>query len=416
MDIKGAFAEALGSGKDFDAATSAVLDEFEEDLRDSDEGPGGYLALAAVQLEHGEFHDWLRERALGIIDRRRGLALWREQGRDSLDLHQEARRKLRRRILSVNPREVRKPRRKAKAPRSVADESARQGLESASLLRSLARERPLTVEESATAVSLLTDRDMSTSFAAADALETSHKAAPMPKETFAPLLASLSSDEPQVRQRAADAILNLRFILRGLADETWLPPLLALLGDRSAKVRESAAFALSALVRAGVYNDLVFWSVYPLLVGPTSKERAGAVAVIDELAERGVIDARALPHLVKLLEDSSGLVATWAARAIREYALHGACSPEAPATLTRLLHHAHGEGTATVLRAVRALGEKGFADPLALDPLQKLSKSTAMSGHIDDESGHKKHYTIGELAQAALASVKETVVRDDSTS
>src|SRR3990170_4733969 len=91
MDIKGDFDEAIEGGQDFDAATWAVLEEHEESLRDSDDGPAGYLALAAVQIERGRIHDWLRKRALTIIDRRRGRSLWRAEGRDTLALHEAAR-------------------------------------------------------------------------------------------------------------------------------------------------------------------------------------------------------------------------------------------------------------------------------------------------------------------------------------
>jgi len=138
---------------------------------------------------------------------------------------------------------------------------------------------------------------------------------------------------------------------------------------------------------------------------------AATWAVLEEMSERGMIHKQALPSLVRLLEDSSDLVVPWSAAAIREYALRGECLSEAPAALTERLQHAHKESTARVLRAMGALATKGFADPMAVGPLEKLSMSKAMSGHIGGEGEQPKHFTIGELAQVALADVRAAVGR-----
>ncbi len=412
LDIKEDFDEAIESGQDFDTATWTVLEQHEEDLGDRDDGPVGYLALAAVQIERGHIHEWLRKRALAIIDRRRGLSLWRAEGKDTLAMHVAARRDLRKAILAAEVRKARRPVRRAETRGGPEKASVPPTLETAASLERLAVQRGLTSEEAAKAIALLVDPDGNVRFTAGEALRIAADRRPLPKETYAPLLGCLVSSEARIRARAAEAILSLRFEVRGVADRAWLPPLIALLSDASADVRGEAAFAIMALAMGGVYSETAFPHLTPLLSGPTWKERAGAAAAIAEMGEHGVLHPEALPDLVRLLEDPSDLAARHAVEAIREYAVRGKCLPRAAAALTGPLQHAHREGTEGVLRAISALAREGFADPMAVGPLQKLSKSKALSGYLGMEDGREKHYTIGELAQRALTDVRAALEKD----
>jgi len=127
------------------------------------------------------------------------------------------------------------------------------------------------------------------------------------------------------------------------------------------------------------------------------------------MAAKGAVDSAALPKLIELLEDKSDLVVSWASLAIREYAIRGICDARALPPLTRRLAVRHGESLVRVLKAAEALAEKGLADANALPLLEKLTRSTARSGHVEKVQGQWKHYTIGELAHPLLEKVKMIV-------
>jgi len=439
MDVKGIFEEALDEGKGFDAATREVLTECHEMLEDSDDGPVGYLALAAVQLEHGQIHDWLKDRATEIIDRRRGLALWREAGREVLRLHLGARGDLRNAIASAKTikteaQELRGGGKSPSAPSPTSDAEIQARREAAAVAMKeayRANHRSLTPEELDSIAALLTDPDSGIRSGAAGALRSAHKMSPLPDHVLARLFAGMASDDSRVRERAAEAVFSLSLDLRPLweatvrllsdpaprvraaaalgiwqfrdvADASGLAPLTALLSDSHAKCRENAAFALSRLAAKGLYDFAALPHLVRLLPAKAANERAGAAAAISDMASLGATDPAALPELIKLLDDKSDLVVSWAALAVREYAAKGIVDVEALPVLTKRLHASHAESLVSVLKAIGALAEYGHADSAALPTLEKLSKSKALSGYGDRESGEWKHYTIGELAQPAL--------------
>jgi hypothetical protein len=77
-DVHDAFDDELSAGADAATAAKRVLDRFASDLDDLDEGPAIYLALAALQLEHGALQQDICDRALQIIDNGEGLDAWEE--------------------------------------------------------------------------------------------------------------------------------------------------------------------------------------------------------------------------------------------------------------------------------------------------------------------------------------------------
>ncbi len=443
MDVKGAFEEALEGGLSFDEASYQILAEFKDILTDPDDGPAFSLALAAVQVERGEIHDWVKRKALQTIDRRRGLAAWREAGRDAVALHEEARADLRRAILAANvkPDEIPKRLRQMGGVSSVSSTSQKVPEELQTALNAIdsIRNRPATEEQLGTIAPLLTGQDDNLRFSAAQVVFKSARAnVPLPERVFSVIIGAMSSEDRALRERAAKAVFMLQldlkrlweptvrllsdpvprvraaaamgiWQLRRVADASCLPPLITDLDDASSKVRENAAFALSFVAENGVLDQAASPHLISLLSASVPNERAGAAAALKEMAAKGAVDSAALPKLIELLEDKSDLVVSWASLAIREYAIRGICDARALPPLTRRLAVRHGESLVGVLKAAEALAEKGLADANALPLLEKLTRSTARSGHVEKLQGNWKHYTIGELAHPLLEKVKMIV-------
>ena len=85
LDVRGLFEDKIGEGASIEDATQAVLQEFDAALEDMDDGPVIYLALAALQLEHGRLLGATRQEALRVIDEGRNLPRWEEAGPESLE-------------------------------------------------------------------------------------------------------------------------------------------------------------------------------------------------------------------------------------------------------------------------------------------------------------------------------------------
>ncbi|MBF6611886.1 MAG: DUF4259 domain-containing protein [Chloroflexi bacterium] len=83
-DTRDAFEDELSRGADGADAARRVLVKFVADLDDEDEGSIIYLALAALQLEHGTASEGIRRRALEIIDTGVDLHRWEEAGSTKL--------------------------------------------------------------------------------------------------------------------------------------------------------------------------------------------------------------------------------------------------------------------------------------------------------------------------------------------
>lgn len=101
MDIRSSFGGALSSGASLEKATEQVLEEYAEELRDLDEGPIVYLALAALHSERGRVLASVRQRALRTIERGEGLARWEEEGQEAVQARKRVLEYLRQSLTSI---------------------------------------------------------------------------------------------------------------------------------------------------------------------------------------------------------------------------------------------------------------------------------------------------------------------------
>jgi hypothetical protein len=84
-DVRDTFEDAMSEGLDARAATDRVLSDDAFDLEDADDGPLVWLALAALQLEHGGIGFDVRGNALRIIEVGEGLDRWEEASEGLLE-------------------------------------------------------------------------------------------------------------------------------------------------------------------------------------------------------------------------------------------------------------------------------------------------------------------------------------------
>lgn len=85
-DIKGDFEEYIEEGLSITEATEKILEEYQEIIEeDENDSPTVYLALALIQMEHGELQANIKKVALEIIESGKGLEIWEESGEDELE-------------------------------------------------------------------------------------------------------------------------------------------------------------------------------------------------------------------------------------------------------------------------------------------------------------------------------------------
>lgn len=84
LDVQGEYEAAIEEGAKDDEATKRVLQEFSEDMEDSEEEIQIWLALAAIQIERGAVQVKVRREALEVIERGADLGRWKEAGDDSV--------------------------------------------------------------------------------------------------------------------------------------------------------------------------------------------------------------------------------------------------------------------------------------------------------------------------------------------
>lgn len=108
VDIREAFLERLATGEDVERATSLVSKDFSAELADVDDGPVCWLALAATQWEYGCLQPDVKERALAIIEDKRGLSRW--SGRERTK-REKGVAELAKKLLSPQPK-AKRPRRR----------------------------------------------------------------------------------------------------------------------------------------------------------------------------------------------------------------------------------------------------------------------------------------------------------------
>ncbi|MBK1813218.1 DUF4259 domain-containing protein [Clostridium sp. YIM B02505] len=85
-DIKGDFDEYIKEGLSVTEATESILEEYQEIIEeDEEDGPTVYLALASLQMTHGQLQADIKEIALEIIESGKGFEIWEESGENELD-------------------------------------------------------------------------------------------------------------------------------------------------------------------------------------------------------------------------------------------------------------------------------------------------------------------------------------------
>jgi hypothetical protein len=84
LDVRGDFEEAIEAGATVVEATELILETHAWEIVDSDDGPLVWLALAALQREHGHLQAWVKAPALAILDSGIGLGRWEDAGPDQL--------------------------------------------------------------------------------------------------------------------------------------------------------------------------------------------------------------------------------------------------------------------------------------------------------------------------------------------
>jgi hypothetical protein len=79
-DVQIAFEDALEEGLSVEEATQRVLDDPPWPLCDWDDGPTSYMALAALQLQHGILTPEIREKAIEAAASEAAIGRWTEAG------------------------------------------------------------------------------------------------------------------------------------------------------------------------------------------------------------------------------------------------------------------------------------------------------------------------------------------------
>lgn len=102
-DVRDAFKKVLQEELSGAQATKYVLDEFADCLKDPDDGPLLYLALAATQWNYGYPDQKIINKAIKIIDDGEGLNRWKEVNTSLLEKRESVLHKLKQQLLSPAP-------------------------------------------------------------------------------------------------------------------------------------------------------------------------------------------------------------------------------------------------------------------------------------------------------------------------
>jgi hypothetical protein len=108
-DVRDEYVRLLGEGHAGAAATDLILDRWKDAVADSDDGPVFWLALAATQHKYGRLESRVMSRAMAVLDQGLGLDRWREIGAHAVRGRQRQLEKVRRQLLSPQPKEKRVP-------------------------------------------------------------------------------------------------------------------------------------------------------------------------------------------------------------------------------------------------------------------------------------------------------------------
>lgn len=116
LDVIGVFEELLKTGHSVRDATKTVKSRFAAEIKNSDDGPLFWLALADVQWTYGELESQVLNRVQGDFDSGRSLDAWREDTRGLLR-RRAALEKFINKIAVANPRAKKPPKTVVRAPK-----------------------------------------------------------------------------------------------------------------------------------------------------------------------------------------------------------------------------------------------------------------------------------------------------------
>src|SRR5262245_43568503 len=75
-DVRATYRDLLADGYSAKEATKRLLDEFEQEFKDYDDGPVLWLALANLQWHYGRLDERVKRKALKLIDSGEALKRW----------------------------------------------------------------------------------------------------------------------------------------------------------------------------------------------------------------------------------------------------------------------------------------------------------------------------------------------------
>jgi hypothetical protein len=78
-DVRATFQADLKKGEDVQFATQHVRQKYRNHIKDYDDGPTVWFALALLQLDHGALQNEVRENALKAIEDGTGMSRWKEE-------------------------------------------------------------------------------------------------------------------------------------------------------------------------------------------------------------------------------------------------------------------------------------------------------------------------------------------------
>lgn len=103
QDARDAYKALLSKGLDGIAATDKFLKDWKQSLKDSDDGPTIWFALADTQWKLGQLEDRVRDKAVSIIDDGSSLDRWQEAGPKEVARRQRVLDDLKAQLLSPQP-------------------------------------------------------------------------------------------------------------------------------------------------------------------------------------------------------------------------------------------------------------------------------------------------------------------------
>ena len=103
QDARDFYREILASGLDGPKATDRFLKEWKAAMKDSDDGPVIWFALADTQWTLGRLEERVRDAAIKIIDEGTSLDRWRESGAKLAEKRQAVLLALKKKLLSPQP-------------------------------------------------------------------------------------------------------------------------------------------------------------------------------------------------------------------------------------------------------------------------------------------------------------------------